>query len=76
MTKMKKVKIKNFRKRQKLWIFKLGKEKMELATIKGYSSLKEDMLSFERLLLRRDGFKTRMYGHHIMTLNGLQESVI
>lgn len=75
MIKMRKDRIRKFRKKQRLWIFKLGKEKMESATTKEFSSSKEAMLSLERLLRKRDGFRMKMFGRHTTTSNGQLEFV-
>lgn len=71
-----KLKSNNCKKRNKLWISKLGKGEMELDSTKKYLSLREVMHNSGGLWLKEGGFRTKTYGLLIMILSGLLRYVI
>ena len=58
------------KKNLKIWIMRLGKERMELVRIKRYSLSREAMLNSEELSRIKVGMKTMMFGLLTSISNG------
>lgn len=76
MTKMKRWMRSSLRKSKKLLIFKPGSEKTELAITRESSLLRAGTASFEGRSSKRDGSKTKTFGHPTTISNGLPKYAI